>query len=197
MVKVKIMKKEMSSKESLELITQMISRAKEEAAGDGSFQLLLWGWVVATCNFGHYILEKVGYDTPHIVWLLIIPATGVSIWDSIRKRNRARVKTHLDDMLVGIWISVFIGIMITLGFMASLGFQHNPVILILAGIGVISTGVLVRVNVVRNGGILLMAAAVVAFLLPVIDQYLVAGIAMIFGYLVPGYYLKTTYRERV
>jgi len=191
------MKKEMSSKESLELITQMISRAKEEAAGDGSFQLLLWGWVVALCNFGHYILEKVGYDTPQIVWLLIIPATGVSIWDSIRKRNRARVKTHLDDMLGGIWISVFVGMLITLSFMSTLSFQQNPIILILAGIGVISTGVLVRVNVVRNGGILLMAAAVVAFLLPVIDQYLVAGIAMIFGYLVPGYYLKTTYRERV
>jgi len=43
----------------------------------------------------------------------------------------------------------------------------------------------------------LMAGSVIAFLLPVNDQYLVAGIAMILGYLVPGYYLKTTYRERV
>jgi hypothetical protein len=96
------MEKELSGKESLALITQMISKAKREAAGDGSFQLLLWGWVVAICNFGHYTLEKIGYEAPYIVWLLIIPATGVSIWDSIRKRNRARVKTHLDEMLSGI-----------------------------------------------------------------------------------------------
>jgi Flp pilus assembly protein TadB len=191
------MEKELSSKESLALITQMISKAKREAAGDGSFQLLLWGWVVAICNFGHYTLEKIGYEAPYIVWLLIIPATGVSIWDSIRKRNRARVKTHLDEMLSGIWISVFVGMLITLSFMPTLSYQQNPIILILAGIGVISTGVLVRVNVIRNCGILLMAGAVIAFLLPVTDQYLIAGIAMILGYLVPGYYLKTTYRERV
>ena len=175
----------------------MILKAKKEVAGDGSFQLLLWGWVVAICNFGHYGLEKMGYEHPYIVWLLIIPATGISIWGSIRKRNRARVKTHLDDMLSGIWISVFVGMLIILGFMSSISFHQNPVILILAGIGVISTGILIRVKLVRNCGILLMVGAVIAFLLPVIDQYLVAGIAMILGYLVPGYYLKKTYRERV
>jgi hypothetical protein len=191
------MEKELSSKESLAIITQMISKAKKEAAGDGSFQLLLWGWVVAICNFGHYTLEKMSYEMPYIVWLLIIPAVGLSIWDNIRKRKRARVKTHLDEMLAGIWISVFVGMLITLSFMPTLSFQQNPIILILAGIGVISTGVLVRVKVVLLGGILLMVGSVIAFLLPVIDQYLVAGIAMIFGYLVPGYYLKTTYRERV
>ena len=191
------MEKELSSKESLAIITQMISKAKKEAAGDGSFQLLLWGWVVAICNFGHYTLEKMGYEMPYIVWLLIIPAVGLSIWDNIRKLKRARVKTHLDEMLAGIWISVFVGMLITLSFMPTLSFQQNPIILILAGIGVISTGVLVRVKVVLVGGILLMVGSVIAFLLPVIDQYLVAGIAMIFGYLVPGYYLKTTYRERV
>lgn len=191
------MEKELSSKESLALITQMISKAKKEAAGDGSFHLLLWGWVVAVCNFGHYALEKIGYEHPYIVWLLIIPATGISIWNSIRTRNRARVKTHLDDMLAGIWISVFVGMLIILGFMSSLSFHQNPVILILAGVGVISTGVLIRVKLVRNCGMLLMMGAVIAFLLPVIDQYLIAGIAMILGYLVPGYYLKTTYRERV
>jgi len=191
------MEKELSSKESLAIITQMISKAKQEAAGDGSFQLLLWGWVVASCNFGHYALDKMGYEHPYYVWFLIIPAVFLSSWDSIKKRNRARVKTHLDEMLAGIWISVFVGMLITLSFMTTLSFQQNPIILILAGIGVISTGVLVRVKVVLMGGILLMAGSVIAFLLPVNDQYLVAGIAMILGYLVPGYYLKTTYRERV
>ena len=52
------MEKELSSKESLAIITQMISKAKKEAAGDGSFQLLLWGWIVAICNFGHLYLGE-------------------------------------------------------------------------------------------------------------------------------------------
>lgn len=81
------MEKELSSKESLAIITEMIGKAKREAAGDGSFQLLLWGWLVAICNFGQYALEKVGYEMPYIVWLLLIPGTIISIWHSVRKRK--------------------------------------------------------------------------------------------------------------
>jgi Flp pilus assembly protein TadB len=191
------MKKELSSKESLAIITEMIGKAKREAAGDGSFQLLLWGWLVAVCNFGHYALEKIGYEMPYIVWLLLIPGTIVSIWDSVRKRKNSKVKTHFDEMLSGIWIAVFIGMLVTLTFMGNLNFQQNPIILILAGVGVISTGVLIKVKPVFYGGVLLMVASVIAFMLPVTEQYLVVGIAMVLGYLFPGYYLKKTYRERL
>ena len=107
------------------------------------------------------------------------------------------MKTHYDEILSGIWITVFVGMMITLSFMPVIGYQQNPIILILAGIGVISTGILVKVKQLLFGGILLMAASVVSFLLPVNEQYLVSAIAMVLGYLVPGYYLKKTYRERV
>ena len=191
------MEKELSSKESLAIITEMIGKAKREAAGDGSFQLLLWGWLVAICNFGQYALEKLDFEMPYIVWLLLIPGTILSIWHSIRKRKKARIRTHLDDMLNGIWIAVFIGMLITLTFMANLGFQQNPIILLLAGIGVISTGIFIKVKPVLYGGILLMLASVIAFMLPVSEQNLVAGIAMILGYLFPGYYLKKRYRERL
>lgn len=191
------MEKELSSKESLAIITEMIGKAKREAAGDGSFQLLLWGWLVAICNFGQYTLEKIGYEMPYIVWLLLIPGTIISIWHSVRKRKNARVKTHFDEMLNGIWIAVFIGMLVTLTFMANLDFQQNPIILILAGVGVISTGILIKVKPVLYGGILLMVGSVIAFMLPVTEQYLVAGIAMILGYLFPGYYLKKRYRERL
>lgn len=191
------MEKELSSKESLAIITEMIGKAKREAAGDGSFQLLLWGWLVAICNFGQYALEKVGYEMPYIVWLLLIPGTIISIWHSVRKRKKARVRTHFDEMLNGIWIAVFIGMLVTLTFMGNLDFQHNPIILILAGIGVISTGILIKVKLVLYGGILLMVASVIAFMSPVSEQYLVAGIAMILGYLFPGYYMKKRYRERL
>lgn len=191
------MEKELTSNESLAIITEMIGKAKRKAAGDGSFQLLLWGWLVAICNFGHYALEKIGYEMPYIVWLLLIPGTIVSIWDSVRKRNKSKVKTHFDEMLSGIWIAIFIGMLVTLTFMGNIDFQQNPIILILAGIGVISTGVLIKVKPVFYGGVLLMVASVIAFMLPVTEQYLVAGIAMILGYLFPGYYLKKTYRERL
>lgn len=191
------MEKELSSQDSLALITDMIRKAKREVAGDGSFQILLWGWTISICNLGHYALMKAGVVNSYLIWLLVIPTTIVSMVYGIRKGKKARVKTHLDIVISQLWIAVFVGIIIVLGFMNILEFNQNPVILILAALGMFVTGTLIRVNLVKLGGVILGLGAIIAFTLPVMDQYLVAGIAIILGYLVPGYYLKKNYRERV
>ncbi|WP_373396139.1 hypothetical protein V8V91_16005 [Algoriphagus halophilus] len=184
------MEKELSSQDSLALITDMIRKAKREVAGDGSFQILLWGWTISICNLGHYALMKAGVVNSYLIWLLVIPTTIVSMVYGIRKGKKARVKTHLDIVISQLWIAVFVGIIIVLGFMNILEFNQNPVILILAALGMFVTGTLIRVNLVKLGGVILGLGAIIAFTLPVMDQYLVAGIAIILGYLVPGYYLK-------
>lgn len=184
------MEKELNSKESLALITSMIQQAKKEAAGDGSFQLLLWGWVVALCNLGHYTLVKAEFEMPWVVWLLMLPAIIWSIGHEWNKRKKSRIKTHLDQFLGQLWIGVFVAMCIVLSFMSVLEFRHNPIILLLAAIGVFATGSIIRVKVVKAGGVILAIGAIIAFTLPVDDQYLAAGIAMVLGYLIPGYYLK-------
>ena len=191
------MEKELSKKESLTLITEMINRAKNETAGDGGFQMLLWGWVIAICNFGHFTLEKLGYEHPYYVWFLVAPAAVVSFWKGFEIARKARVKSHISQVINQVWILVFAGIAITLAFMPVIGYNQNPVILILAGIGMATTGALIRVNLVRAGGLLLLVAAVIGFMLPIQAQYLLSGIAMVLGYLLPGYYLKENCRERV
>lgn len=191
------MEKELSSKESLALITEMITRAKRETAGDGGFQLLLWGWVIAVCNFGHFTLEKIGYEHPYYVWILVVPASIISFWKGFQIAKKARVRSHISEVINQVWIMVFAGIIITLAFMPIIGYNQNPVILILAGIGIWTTGSLIRVNFVRGGGVLLLVAAVIGFMLPVSAQYLLSGVAMVLGYLLPGYYLKENCRERV
>ncbi|TDQ16908.1 hypothetical protein DFQ04_1556 [Algoriphagus boseongensis] len=191
------MEKELTSKESLSLITEMISRAKREAAGDGSFQLLLWGWVIALCNFGHYVLAWQGYMYPYIVWVLVLPAAIISGVKGYQERKNAKVKTHLDDFISQLWLAVFVGMITVIAFMPVLEFNHNPVILILAAIGVFSTGAIFKVNFIKLGGVVLFVGAIIGFLVPVSEQYLVGGVAMILGYLVPGYLLKNKFKSRV
>ncbi|MEB2774868.1 hypothetical protein SYJ56_06090 [Algoriphagus sp. D3-2-R+10] len=191
------MEKELTSKESLAIITDMIAKAKKEAAGDGSFHLLLWGWVISICSLGFYALEKANYEHPYYIWVLVLPAIFFGFFWSYNKKSTAKIRTHLDQVLNQVWLAVFIGIIIILGFMPVLGFNHNPVILILAAIGMFATGSLIRVSMVKFGALVLAISSIIAFQVPVSDQYLVAGIAMVLGYLVPGYYLKKTYRERI
>lgn len=191
------MEKQLSGSESLRIITEMISNAKRETAGDGGFQMLLWGWVIALCNFGHYILFNLGYEYPYIVWLLVVPAAFISFWKGMQLSRKARVKSHISDVINQLWITVFVGIIIILAFMPIIFFNQNPIILILAGIGMFVTGALIKAKVVKGGGLLLLVAAVISFMLPVSEQYLLSGFAILLGYLAPGYYLKKQYRERV
>jgi hypothetical protein len=191
------MEKTLTSNESLAIITEMIAKAKKESTGDGGFQMLLWGWVIAVCNFGHYTLEKLGYAEPYIVWTLVIPAAIISFVKGFRSAKNAPAKSHLTTVLSQLWIIIFISMIVVLVFMGTLDFQHNPIILLLAGVGIFTTGTLVRENLVRWGGILLLLAAFIGFLLPVTEQYLVAGIGIVVGYLVPGYHLKKKSLERV
>ena len=102
------MEKQLSNSESLALITEIIQKAKKEATGDRSFQSLLWGWVIALCNFGHCALAKSGSEIPFVVWLVVIPAVIWSFVNEFKKRKESRVKTHLDDFLGQLWIAVFV-----------------------------------------------------------------------------------------
>lgn len=191
------MEKSLTSAESLAIITEMISKAKRETSGDGSYQLLLWGWAVSLCNVGQYILEKLDFEKPYLVWLVLVPTIFLSVrWGYLKAKN-SQVKSHLGTMVNRVWIAVFVAIMMVLSAMPTLGFNHNPVILLLIAVGMYTTGCIIRTALFTYGAVVLAIGAIIAFQLPVVEQNLVAAIAIILGYLVPGYYLKNSYRGRV
>lgn len=183
--------KELTKDESLELITQMIGQAKRNLAKGGSFYFLLWGWVIMLANLGHYTIQKYDlFDYPYIVWVLIIPAVILTIWYSAKQDKAAGVVSHYDRIYGTIWIGIFISIMTLLVFMAKINFNHNAVILLFSGLGTYLSGSLLRFKPLLIGGVSLWVASVIAFNVSILDQYLVAAVALVIGYLIPGYLLK-------
>ena len=183
--------KELTKDESLALITDMIGQAKRNVARGGSFYFLLWGWVVMLANIGHYLIAKYDwYDYPYIVWILTIPATIASIVYGARKSSKAAVKSHLDRLYGMIWLAVFVGVMITIFFMDEVNYNLNAIILTFAGMGTFISGVALRFNPLVMGAIALWAASIVAYNLNPLDQYPVAAVGILAGYLVPGYLLR-------
>ncbi|MEM6641464.1 MAG: hypothetical protein AAF616_00680 [Bacteroidota bacterium] len=185
------MEENLTNEERLILISDMISQAKKNFASGGSFHFLLWGWVISLANFGHYFLEKFDlFDAPFIVWLITFPASVVSIWYGFAKSKNAPVRSHLDTVYSSIWISVFAMVIICLVFMAKLGFNHNPIILLFAGLGTFISGILMKYRPIKIGGIILWVGACMGLFSSVTDQQLIAGISVILGQLIPGYMLK-------
>ena len=183
--------KTISPEESLQLITGMIQTAKSNFAKGGSFYFLLWGGVIAAANFGHFILGAlVEYPYPYVVWLVIIPAVIITIVYSIRVKRSSPVKSSFDRIYGQLWWTVFVAIMIVLIFMSELNYNTTPVILLFSAIGTYITGQILRFKPLIAGGVSLFAMAIVAFMLDVQYQFLLAGFAMLAGYIIPGILLK-------
>ncbi len=184
--------RDISPEESLQIITGMIGKAKSNFARGGSFYFLLWGSVIAFADFGHFgLLKFTNYSYPYIVWLLVIPAVIITIVYSIRKAGKRTVTPSSFDRIYGkLWWAIFVCILMVLAFMSNLNYQTTPVILLFSAIGTYVTGEVLRFRPLILGGIGLALCAIGAFLVPIDFQYLIAGIGMCLGYIVPGIMLK-------
>lgn len=195
MTNVTTMKDQLTHEQSLSLITEMISQAKRNVArGGGSNQILLWGWTIAFANFGHYTLDYLGFGAPYMIWLITIPAAIASAVMGVKMRQSG-VVGHIDRVYGKVWLAAGVGIVISLVMMQKIGFNHNGIILVIAGMGMFITGSLLKFRPIVWGSFLLWVAAIISFNLPIMQQYLLSGTAIMLGYLVPGYMLKKAERE--
>lgn len=185
------MEKQLTQEESLKIITEMIQEAKSSYSKGGSFYFLLWGWVYLMASIGFYVSMKWSLmEHPELIWLVTVPAVVWTIVRSISQAKMSSSTSHLQGLNNQVWIAIGVGIGISLFFMPQLGFYHNAVILVLGGIGTYVTSRIMKYNPLMVGALLLWIAAIVSFIVPMTEQYLVAGIGIFVGYLVPGYLLK-------
>lgn len=180
----------LNAQQSLELITNMIRQTQGNVSGS-SFYFLLWGWVITICNFGMYGLLKI--TTPPyaaIVWTLCIPAWIITMIYGAKQDKSRPLTTHLDKISMWLWIGLGISIIPACVFGAKINWMVNPVILMQVGLATFVSGIIIRFRPLVFGGITFWIAATLCYLVSPTDQYLVGGIAVILGYLVPGYMLR-------
>ena len=180
----------LNAQQSLDLITNMIRQTQGNVSGS-SFYFLLWGWVITICNFGMYsILNFTEFPKyAPIVWTLCIPAWIVSmIYGS--KQDKSEPSTHLDKINMWLWIGLGITIIPAWLLGAKINWMVNAVILMPVGMATFVSGIIIRFKPLLLGGITFWIAGILCYLVPPGDQYLIGGVAVIFGYLVPGYMLR-------
>lgn len=175
--------------ESLDIIAKMIHQAKGNVRNN-AIHFLLWGWVVALANFGMYALMKMDYPVPYLVWLITIPAAFLSMYLGFTYGKKSTVTTHLDRIYMWMWISFGIVIFTLVGFGHTINYQFNAIILLITSIPTFLSGIALRFKPLIVGGILFWGFSILSFNVDYQTQLLVGGIAIICGYLIPGYLLR-------
>jgi hypothetical protein len=181
----------LSPQQSLEIISQMIQQAQGNISKN-SFYFLLWGWVIAIANFGMYSIVKF---TPYpkyapLMWFLSIPAWIATVIYANKHAKEQGTVTHLDTVTKWLWICMALAILPVWIFGAKINWNVNAIVLMPIGIATFLMGIIIRFKPLLFGGATFWVASVLCYLVSPVDQCLIAGIAVMLGYLVPGYMLR-------
>jgi hypothetical protein len=182
--------KMMTGEESLKVITEMINKTKVNIR-QGSFHLLFWGWLIFGCSLLEYILYKfTDIQNPWYIWLLTIPGIFVSLIYGYTKGKKSRIFTYADMIYMYIWIGFLIASIVLFIVLSSSIASVAPYILLLAGYSTFMSGVTIKFRPLIAGGISFWILTIISrFLGPDLEP-LVVPVAMLTGYLIPGYLLK-------
>lgn len=180
----------LTAQQSLDIITSMIRQAKGKVQKNG-FYFMLWGWVVVAADIGMYTLTKLDYPHPYIVWSITIPAWIISLYKGFRDGRSENVTSHLDMVTMWLWVCFGVVVFTLVGFGYKLNFQINPLIILVSSIPTFVSGVVLKFKPLMFGGASFWVFGIIGFLTPMEAQPLIGAVAIICGYLVPGYLLKS------
>jgi len=182
--------KMMTGEESLRIISEMINKTKVNIRL-GSFHLLFWGWLIMTCSLSEFLLMKyTGFTHPYYVWFFAFPGAVVSMVYGIVTGRKATVHTYADRLYMWVWMGFLFASIVLFVVHSKRLDTISPYILILAGFPTFVSGFIIKFRPLIAGGVCFW---IIALITGVADPSLAPlgmPVAMLTGYLIPGYMLK-------
>jgi hypothetical protein len=193
--------KQLSGQESLALINQMISKAKNEITDNG-FGWLLWGSMIFLAAMSTYITLEFELDvSPYMGWNVFgLVAVPIMVYNLFKSRKKLRTRTYVDELLwmfdIGFTICIFVIILsMNISVSPNDGFGY---FLMVYGFLMLIQGGAIRFRPLFIGAIINWAGAVAIFFN---DEFkydmLITAAAVFVGYIIPGLLLRSQYKKRV
>lgn len=183
--------KMMSGEESLRIISEMINKTKVNIR-QGSFHLLFWGWLIFICSLSEYILDRLtDYASPWYVWFFVIPGVFVSMIYGWVNGRKTMVRTYADMIYVWTWMGFLFSSIVLFIIVSKNMASVAPFILTLAAIPTFVSGFIIKFKPLIIGGISFWFFALIAHFGGQNIAPLAVPVAMLTGYLIPGYLLKS------
>ena len=202
--------KQLTEKESLNLIAMMINKAKD-SYHDTGIAAIMWGVIITICSLVRLSELHFGYRLPFDIYLITIVAVIPQVFISIREKKQRKVKTYDDNYMDYIWlgfgISIFLMIFIVNAVFRAWGqavpggdvngfYEYvSPLFLLLYGMPTFVTGAACRFKQMLWGGLFCWACCIITIFTTIkIDLLLVAASAVL-AWLVPGIIMEKDYRK--
>jgi uncharacterized protein with PQ loop repeat len=208
--------KQLTEKESLDLIAMMINKAKDSYYDTG-FSAIMWGTVIAVCALVKLSEIHFGYRLPFDIYLLTLVAVIPQIFITIKEKKERKVKSYDDAYMDYIWLAFGICIFLMIfivnaifnvwepmaeeyqeltGHSVRYRFHEfiSPLFLMLYGMPTFITGAACKFKPMLWGGIFCWICSVVTIYTGVKIDMLLTAASAIMAWLIPGILMEREYR---
>jgi hypothetical protein len=181
----------MNSEESLQLIHRMINESKQSYHRSGPY-FLAWGVLLAIAGLVEFILVY-QLDTKHgyLVWPAIAVLGGVFSFVYSKKEDQKQKNTQTFSDIAQQFVWGAFGVSLVLIIVCSVLQRINPTpyVLLLTAVPTFITGGLVKFRPLLIGAVVFWITGVASFFTPVQYTSLLFCVAILLGYVLPGYLL--------
>jgi general stress protein CsbA len=197
----------LSPEESFDIITKAISNFKMNYKESAQIYLL-WGWILTLASLSNFIIIKIlqskealdimvgNWERTGLFiignWVVFVLA-GVVIMHFMRRQTKKvkKVYSHLESYINKLWTVTGISFFIAAVICIKMGIIPPAIMLLLAGMATTTSGLLTKFRPVIFGGIAFFIFSIAVTF--VSNEYLslISAVAIICGYLIPGYILKS------
>ena len=219
--------KKLTEKESLQLITEMIQKAKGSFHESGA-SAILWGTVVAFCGLVSFAEKQWNFSIGFDIWLLILLAIIPQIYITFREKKKKLVKTYQQSATDNIWVVYAISLAAVVLYqnivpavsdklMLSDGMQllqknlqtgevkdfhffipgMSSVYLIIYAFPTIATGLVNKFKPMIYGAMVCYGLFIISLYTPFKYDMLLMGLAGIVNWLIPGFILRKRYLKGI
>ena len=187
---------ELSHKESLQLIEEMIYKAKNSYHESGT-SALLWGGTIMFCSIVSFANTWLQLGWLNQVWWLTLIALIPQIVISVRESKAQKFKSHTADAMGGIWISFGIGIFLISFYSNVVKAESTATLfLIMYGMPTFATGFAHRFTPMIIGGIICWASAIASVYVPYRVDVILFFASAFFAWFLPGLILRRDYLKQ-
>jgi hypothetical protein len=192
--------KNLTPEESFDIINKAIANFKMNYK-ESSEVFILFGWILTLACFSHFIIFKIVQSKEAfellglfimVNWLVFLFSGLIILFFIERKNNRAKkVYSYLDSYNKKLWWVTAVAFFVTIFLCMKLEIAPPPFMLLVAGIATTTSALLIKFKPLIIGGISFFIFSIATTF--VTNEYLLLlnGAAIICGYLIPGYLLKS------
>ena len=184
-----IPEKEMKPAESLQLIADVIGRTKENIKEHG-YLFLLWGWLIAIASILFFLLHTYTSFKLYFLPFPVLALTGIGLTIYSWSKRSASSETYIGYYLKQLWLALGVSFLVVVFINVSRSALPFTYTILLGGIGTLASGLVLRFRPLVIGGVLFFLLSVASIYVTNAYAPLLQGLAVLAGYLVPGYLLK-------